>query len=65
VHRYHGIDQNFLEMESGVGPVTASEYAILDALFDEAKQRLRPIPTGRGAQDYDAFAVDSLKPLVS
>ena len=63
VHRYNGIDQNFLDMESGVGPVTASEYAILDALLDEAKQRLRPVPTGLAAQDYDAFAIDSLKTM--
>jgi tetratricopeptide (TPR) repeat protein len=50
-------------MEKGVGPVTPSEYAILDALLDEAKQRLQPIPNGLGAADYEAFAVSSLKTM--
>ncbi len=63
MHRYHGIDQSFLEMESGVGPVTPSEYAILDALLDESKQRLRPIPADLAPQDYDVFAVDALKTM--
>jgi hypothetical protein len=56
--RYQGIDQTFLDMESGVGPGTPSEYAILDALLDEAKQRLKPIPA-----DCDAFAVTALKTM--
>jgi hypothetical protein len=59
--RYHGIGQRFLDMERGVGPVSPSEYAILDALLDEAKQRLRPIPADLQGADYDMFAVDSLK----
>jgi len=40
--RYHGIGQELVDREKGVGPVTSSEYAILDALLDEAKQRLKP-----------------------
>jgi tetratricopeptide (TPR) repeat protein len=50
-------------MEKGVGPVTPSEYAILDALLDEAKQRLRPIPVDLQTSDYDAFAVSSIKTM--
>jgi len=63
VPRYHGIGQKFLDMEKGVGPVTPSEYAILDALLDEAKQRLQPIPAELHAGDYDTFAVNSLKTM--
>jgi hypothetical protein len=62
-HRYQGIDQTFLDMENEVGPVTPAEYAILDALLDEAKQRLKPIPAGLSPADYDAFAVAALKTM--
>jgi hypothetical protein len=61
VPHYKGIGEEFLNMENGVGPVTPSEFAILDALLDEAKQRLKPIPTGLQSIEYDSFAVNSLK----
>lgn len=61
--QHHGIGQKFLDLEKGVGPVTPSEYAILDALLDEAKRRLQPIPAGLETAAYEAFAVNSLKTM--
>jgi hypothetical protein len=63
VPRYHTVAHEFLAIERGVGPVTPSEYAILDALIGEAKGRLKPIPAGLSGDAYDAFAVESLKTI--
>jgi len=61
--RYHTTAREFLDLEEGVGPVTDSEYAILDALIDEATTRLKPIPAGLDDVAYRQFAVDSLKTI--
>jgi hypothetical protein len=61
--RYHTMAREFLDLEQGVGPVTDSEYAILDAVIDEAKTRLKPIPAGLDDVPYKQFAVDSLKTI--
>lgn len=63
IPRYHTIAHTFLDMERGAGPVTSSEYAILDDVIDEAKKRLRPIPSGLDDAAYEAFAIDSLKTI--
>jgi len=59
--RYTTIAHRFLDMERSVGPVTASEYAILDDILDEATTRLKPIPSGLEDVEYEKFAVESLK----
>ncbi len=61
--RYHTTAREFLDLEQGVGPVTDSEYAILDAVIDEATTRLKPIPAGLDDVRYKQFAVDSLKTI--
>jgi hypothetical protein len=61
--RYHTTARDFLDFEQGVGPVTDSEYAILDAVIDEAKIRLKPIPAGLDDVPYKQFAIDSLKTI--
>jgi hypothetical protein len=50
-------------MERGVGPVTPSEYAILDDVIDEARKRLKPIPSGLDDTAYEQFAISSLKTI--
>jgi hypothetical protein len=44
--RYHTTAREFLDLEQGVGPVTDSEYAILDAVIDVAKTRLKTYSCG-------------------
>jgi hypothetical protein len=61
VPRYNTVAQRFLDDERNVGPVTPSEYGILDELLDEAKSRLKPIPVGLDDAAYDKFAVESLQ----
>lgn len=61
--RYDTIAHRFLDGERGVGPVTATEYAILDAIVDEAKSRLKPVPAGLDDAAYEQFAVESLKTI--
>jgi hypothetical protein len=61
--RYNTVAHRFLDNERKVGPVTASEYAILDELLDEAKSRLKPIPVGLDDAAYDKFAVESLQTI--
>jgi tetratricopeptide (TPR) repeat protein len=61
--RYNTIAQTFLDMERVVGPVTPSEYAILDDVIDEAKKRLKPIPARLDDTAYETFAVESLKTI--
>lgn len=63
VPRYHTIAHQFLDDERNVGPVTVSEYSILDSLLDEAQQRLRPIPADLSGAAYDQFAENSLKTI--
>jgi hypothetical protein len=61
--RYDTVAHRFLDSERGVGPVTATEYAILDAILDDAKSRLKPVPTGLDDAAYEQFAVESLKTI--
>jgi len=61
--RYHTVAHAFLDAERGIGPVTSSEYAILDAVINEAKSRLEPVPAGLDDAAYRQFAVDSLKTI--
>jgi hypothetical protein len=61
--RYHTVAHDFLGAELGVGPVTLSEYAILDAILDEAKTRLKPPPSSLEGAAYDQFAVKSLQTI--
>jgi hypothetical protein len=61
--RYNTIAHSFLDTERDVGPVSASEYAVLDAILDEARSRLKPIPTGLDNVAYRRFAVESLKTI--
>jgi len=61
--RYHTTAREFLDLERGIGPVTDSEYSILDAVIDEAKIRLRPMPAGLDDVTYKQFAIDSLKTI--
>ena len=63
VPRYKTVAQRFLDAEKGIGPVTPSEFATLDAVLDEAKSRLKPLPAGLGHDEYDAFATQSLKTI--
>lgn len=39
VPRYHTVAHKLLDDERGAGPVTRSEYFILDSILDEARQR--------------------------
>jgi tetratricopeptide (TPR) repeat protein len=56
------VAHQFLNDERSIGPVTASEYAILDALLDEAKDRLHPLPADIDDNEaYERFAADSLQ----
>jgi hypothetical protein len=50
-------------MERGVGPVTSSEYAVLDAILDESENAAEAIPAGLDDTAYRQFAVDSLKTI--
>lgn len=61
--RYQTVAHEFLNLERGIGPVTDSEYGILDSLIDEAKSRLQPIPAGLDTVAYRRFAVASLKTI--
>lgn len=61
--RYRTTARDFLDLEQGVGPVSDSEYAVLDALIDDATTRLKPIPAGLDDPSYRGFAVDSLKTI--
>ncbi len=61
--KYHTIAQTLLERERGAGPVTPSEFAILDSLIDEGVSRLRPIPTNLSDRDYDTFAGQALRTI--
>jgi len=61
--RYATIAHSFLDSERYVGPVTPTEYAILDAVLDEAKSKLKPIPAGLDDAGYEKFAVESLKTI--
>lgn len=61
--RYNTTAHRFLDSERNVGPVTPTEYAILDAILDEAKSRLKPIPAGLDDAAYEKFAVESLKTI--
>jgi tetratricopeptide (TPR) repeat protein len=61
--RYDTIAHRFLENERNVGPVTSTEYAILDGLLDDAKSRLEPIPAGLDDAAFERFAVHSLKTI--
>jgi hypothetical protein len=59
--RYNTIAHRFLNDERGVGPVDSTEYATLDAILDDARARLKPIPTDLDRPAYDAFALDALR----
>lgn len=61
--RYQTIAHTFLDLERGIGPVTPSQYAILDTLIDEAKSRLKPVPSGLDDAAYRKFAVEALKTI--
>ncbi len=61
VARFHTIAHEFLDSERGIGPVTPSEYAALDAILDEAKERLQPIPANLKNAAYEQFVVESLR----
>jgi tetratricopeptide (TPR) repeat protein len=52
-----------LDLERNIGPVTPTEYAILDAILDAAKARLKPAPSGLDDAAYEKFAVESLKTI--
>jgi hypothetical protein len=61
--RYHTTAHRFLDDERNVGPVSPSEYAILDAILDEARTRLKPIPPNLNDADYVQFADESMKTI--
>jgi tetratricopeptide (TPR) repeat protein len=61
--RYKTIAHTFLDLERDVGPVTASEYALLDTIIDRAKEHLKPIPEKLSESALRKFAVESMKAI--
>jgi len=60
---YHTLAQRFLNDETDTGPVTPSEYFILDSLLDEAKASLKPSPNGLDPAAQDAFAIATMQTI--
>jgi tetratricopeptide (TPR) repeat protein len=61
--RYATVARGFLDAERNTGPLTPTEYAILDAVIDEAKSRLKPIPDGLDDAAHKKLAVESLQTI--